>query len=123
MATLIITSGPDAGRFYPLGHRTNVIGRDEGLLVQIIDQHVSRKHLQVRYSKETDLHYASDLKSRHGTFVNGQRIYEEVPLCENDLIDIGGTTLQFTRKDFEDREGALAHFRQTGQRVRGTLME
>lgn len=123
MASLIVTSGADAGKFYPLGVRTNVIGRDEGVLIQILDEHVSRKHVQIRFNKETDLYYASDLKSRHGTYVNGNRIYDEVPLSENDLIDIGGTTLQFTRKEFADREGALAHYRQTGQRIRGTLVE
>ena len=37
MASLIITSGEQEGRFYPLGRRTNVIGRDEALLIQIQD--------------------------------------------------------------------------------------
>ncbi len=123
MASLIVASGKDKGKFYPLGHRTSVVGRDEGVLIQIIDQHVSRKHVQLQYNKETDLFYAADMKSRHGTFVNGNRIYDQVPLSEGDSIDIGGTTLMFTRKDFEDVEGALAHYRQCGQRVKGTLME
>jgi pSer/pThr/pTyr-binding forkhead associated (FHA) protein len=123
MASLIITSGPDAGKYYPLGIRTNVVGRDEGLLIQLLDQHVSRKHMQIRYNKETDLYYVSDMKSRHGTFVNGNRIHDDTPLCEKDTIDVGGITLLFTRKDFDDREGALAFYRQTGERARGTLIE
>jgi len=123
MASLIITTGRKAGKYYPLGRRTNVVGRDEGVLIQIIDGFVSRKHLQVRYNEETELYYAADMKSRHGTFVNGNRIYEEVPLSEGDLIDVGGVTLMFTRKDFEDREGALAHYREAGQRIRGTVGE
>jgi len=32
-----------------------------------------------------------------------------VALTENDLVDIGGVTLMFTRKDFEDRGSALAY--------------
>jgi pSer/pThr/pTyr-binding forkhead associated (FHA) protein len=52
MATLILNSGPHAGRYYPLEHRTNVVGRDEGLLIQILDERVSRKHMRVRYDKE-----------------------------------------------------------------------
>jgi pSer/pThr/pTyr-binding forkhead associated (FHA) protein len=123
MATLIVTSGRGSGKHYPLGTRTNVVGRDEGVLIQVLDQHVSRKHLQIRYNKETDLYYASDMKSRHGTFVNGNRIYEEMPLSDNDMIDVGGATLLFTRRDFVDDEGALAYFRKAGERVRGTLME
>jgi pSer/pThr/pTyr-binding forkhead associated (FHA) protein len=123
MATLIITTGPRAGDHYPLGHRTNVIGRDEGLLIQLLDQHVSRKHVQVRYDKEKDQHVASDMDSRHGTFVNGNRIHEDVPLKDNDTIDVGGVTLLFTTQDFPDKESALAHFRKVGERYRGTLME
>lgn len=121
MASLIITNGRKTGKHYPLGQRTNVVGRDEGVLIQVVNEFVSRKHVQIRYNEETDLYYAQDMKSRHGTFVNGDRIYEEVPLSEGDLVDIGGVTLMFTRKDFEDREGALAFYREVGQRVRGTL--
>lgn len=123
MASLIVASGPDKGKCYPLGRRTSVVGRDEGVLIQIVDQYISRKHLQIRYNGDTDLYYASDMKSRHGTFINGDRIYNEAALSDADTIDIGGVTLMFTRKDFEDREGALAYYRQTGQRGRGTLVE
>jgi pSer/pThr/pTyr-binding forkhead associated (FHA) protein len=121
MASLIITSGRKTGNFYPLGQRTNVVGRDEGVLIQIVNEFVSRKHMQVRFDEETDLYYVQDMKSRHGTFVNGNRIYEEVPIAEGDLVDIGGVTLMFTRKDFEDREGALAFYREVGQRAKATL--
>ena len=65
MASLIITTGRKAGKYYPLGHRTNVVGRDEGVLIQIIDGFVSRKHLQLRYNEDTELYYAADMKSRH----------------------------------------------------------
>ncbi|HEY8748509.1 MAG TPA: FHA domain-containing protein [Tepidisphaeraceae bacterium] len=121
MASLIVTTGRKTGKYYPLGQRTNVIGRDEGLLIQIVNEFVSRKHVQVRYKEETELYYATDLQSRHGTFVNGNRIYEEVPLAESDLLDIGGVTLMFTRQDFVNRESALAHFREVGERARHTV--
>lgn len=121
MASLIITTGPKAGDHYPLGHRTNVIGRDEGVLIQLLDQHVSRKHVQVRYDKVKDQYIASDMKSRHGTFVNGQRVTQPVELTDNDAIDVGGVTLLFTLQDFPDKQSALAHFRTVGERVRGTL--
>ncbi|HSZ57513.1 MAG TPA: FHA domain-containing protein [Tepidisphaeraceae bacterium] len=121
MASLIITNGRKTGNFYPLGQGTNVVGRDEGVLIQIVNEFVSRKHMQVRYDQEADLYHVQDMKSRHGTFVNGNRIYEEVAVSEGDLIDIGGVTLMFTRKDFEDREGALAFSRESGQRPRATM--
>lgn len=119
----IITSGPDKGSFYPLGQRTSVIGRDEGLLVQILDERVSRKHMRIRFDKEKNQYLANDMGSRHGTFVNGRKIQTEVPLAEDDMIDIGGVTLLFTLMDFADRESALNHWRRFGERFKDTLLE
>jgi pSer/pThr/pTyr-binding forkhead associated (FHA) protein len=118
MASLIITTGRKTGKYFALGHETSVVGRDEGLPIQVINEFISRKHMQIRYNEETELYYASDLKSRHGTYLNGTRIYEEVPLTENDLLDIGGVTLMFTRQDFESREAAMEYSRDVGQGVR-----
>jgi pSer/pThr/pTyr-binding forkhead associated (FHA) protein len=121
MATLLIISGSRAGKHYPLGHRTNVVGRDEGLLIQILDKHVSRKHLLLRYDKEKRRYFARDLQSRHGVFVNRNKIDDEVSLDDNDTIDIGRTTLLFTTEDSADRAGALADFRKPGERHRTTM--
>ena len=121
MATLLIISGSRAGKHYPLGHRTNVIGRDEGLLIQILDKHVSRKHLLLRYDKEKVRYFARDLQSRHGVFVNGDKIDDEVSLEDNDRIDIGRTALLFMTEDSADRAGALADFRKPGERHRTTV--
>ncbi len=123
MASLIITSGKRRGKYHPLAQGTNVIGRDEAASIQIKNEFVSRAHMEVRYSEDTDSFYASDTKSRHGTFVNGNRIYEEVPLTESDLVDIGGVTLMFTRKDFDDRESALAYALESEERLRHAVAE
>lgn len=123
MATIIVTSGPGKGSSYPLGHRSTVIGRDEGLLIQILDEHVSRKHMRIRFEKETSQYLAQDMESRHGTFINGRKISSEIPLADNDLIDIGGVTLLFTMEDFADPEAALNHWRKVGERIRGTMAD
>lgn len=120
MACLIIISGDQKGDYYPLGHRTNVIGRDEALLIQILDDLVSRKHLQIRYDMLEDRHYALDMRSRHGVFINDKRITEETALVDGDKILVGQTTLLFTEKDFDDRESALSHFKKVGERLRPT---
>jgi pSer/pThr/pTyr-binding forkhead associated (FHA) protein len=116
-------SGPNKGDYYPLGHRTNVIGRDEALLIQILDEHVSRKHMQIRYDKEKDKYFVYDMRSKHGVFVNGKKIETETPLADNDQIHIGRTDLLFTEKDFEDRESALSHFKKVGERIRPTVID
>jgi pSer/pThr/pTyr-binding forkhead associated (FHA) protein len=123
MASIIIMSGHNKGDYYPLGHRTNVIGRDEALLIQILDEHVSRKHMQIRYDQEKGQYFALDMKSKHGVFINGRRIDTEIALADNDQIYIGQTDLLFTEKDFADRESALSHFKKVGERFRPTMIE
>ena len=123
MATVIITSGDQKGEYYPLGHRTNVIGRAENVPIQILDDLISRKHVQIRFVKEQNKYYILDMKSKHGVFVNGGRITEETRLAEGDEVMIGRTTLLFTEKDFDDRESALSHFKKAGERSRPTRID
>ncbi len=123
MASLFIISGDQKGSYYPLGHRTTVLGRNEALPIQILDDLVSRKHLQIRYDKQQDKHYAVDMKSKHGVSINDREISEETALVDGDEILIGQTTLLFTEKDFDDRESALSHFKKVGERMRPTQNE
>ena len=123
MASLFIISGDQKGSYYPLGHRTNVVGRNEALPIQILDDLVSRKHLQIRYDKQQDKHYAVDMKSKHGVFINDRKIEKETALVDGDEILIGQTTLLFTEKDFDDWESALSHFKKVGERMRPTHNE
>ncbi len=122
MASLIVTAGPGVDSYYPLGRRTMVVGRDEGLPVQLLDPHVSRKHFQVWHRDTTGLFYLLDMKSRHGTYVNGKLTVGETPLCNNDVITAGGTTLLFITRDFPDRDSALAYRKRTGEREETTLV-
>ncbi len=123
MASIIIMSGSKKGDYYPLGHRTNVIGRDEALLIQILDEHVSRKHLQIHYDKDKGQYSALDMKSKHGVFINSGKIHTETALADGDQIYIGQTDLLFTEKDFADRESALSHFKKVGERFRPTMID
>lgn len=123
MASIIVATGPQKGDYYPLGHRTNVIGRDEAVPIQVLDEHVSRKHLQLRFDKDDGRYYALDMKSKHGVFINATKITDETPLADGDQIGIGQTTLLFTLKDFEDRESALSHFKKVGERIRPTVID
>ena len=123
MASIIVMSGSQKGDYYPLGRRTNVIGRDEGAPIQILDEHISRKHMQVRFDPEKKQYYALDMKSKHGVFINGGKIHSETLLTDDDQIHIGRTDLLFTEKDFSDRESALSHFKKVGERMRATIID
>jgi len=121
MASIIIASGPEKGKYYPLGQRTNVIGRDEALLIQIVDPRVSRKHMQIRLNKEKNSYSVVDMKSKHGVFINGMKIDDEIVLNDNDYIQIGDTVILFAMKDFDDRESALNHYKKVGERYHPTV--
>jgi len=123
MASIIVATGNQKGDYYPLGHRTNVVGRDEALPIQILDEHASRKHMQLRFDKDSGQYYALDMKSKHGVLINGSKIDDETALADGDLILIGQTTLLFTVKDFADREDALSHFKKVGERIRPTVID
>jgi len=120
MASLIVTSGKQEGDYYPLGRRTNVIGRDEALFIQILDNMVSRKHLQIRFDQNANRYFAYDMKSRNGVYVNNHKIEDETPLKDGDVILIGLTSLLFADKDFKDKDSALQHYKKVGERMRVT---
>jgi pSer/pThr/pTyr-binding forkhead associated (FHA) protein len=122
MASIFVMTGPQKGDYYPLGRRTNVVGRDEALLIQILDDRVSRKHMRIGFSADSGRHYVADMNSRHGVFINGNKITDETLLNDGDYITIGGTSLLFTEKDFDDHESALSHFKKVGERERPTQM-
>ena len=123
MASIFVMTGTQKGNYYPLGHRTNVVGRDEGLLIQILDEHVSRKHMQIGFDKDKGQYYALDMNSKHGVFINGSKIDNQTALADCDQIHIGQTDLLFTEKDFADPESALSHFKKVGERIRPTMID
>lgn len=121
MASLIVLDGPKKDDYYPLGRRTTVIGRDEALMIQILDELVSRKHLQISYDKDKNEYRAIDMSSKHGVLINGNKISGETCLVDGDRIAIGTTTLWFTTNDFPDKESALSHYKKVGERFRPTF--
>jgi pSer/pThr/pTyr-binding forkhead associated (FHA) protein len=123
MACLIVTTGPRKGDFYRLGQRTNVIGRDETLPIQILDKHISRKHMELRFDKDHWCYSVLDMNSKHGVLINGTKIDKETVLNDHDYITVGSTTLLFTIKDFFDRQSALNHAKKVGQRLRPTAID
>ena len=92
-------------------------------MIQILDEQVSRRHLQITYDENTDAYYVLDMHSRHGVYINGNKVGGQIPLADGDQITIGTTTLWFTVKDFPDRHSALSHYKKVGERSRPTYIE
>ena len=123
MATLVITHGPAEGRCIQLrrGDRLVSIGRDDQCTFQLVDEHISRRHLQIRYEEPEDLHYAVDMRSANGVYVNGKQIVDAQALKEGDVIRIGRTTIRYTRQDFPDEQSAVEHYKKTDEWKRSTI--
>jgi len=114
-------TGQQEGDYYSLGKRTNVIGRDEALPIQILDERISRKHLKIHYDPDKDTYSAVDMDSRHGVYINSEKISDETKLRNDAIITIGSTSLIFTLKDFANKEDASLHYKKVGEKFRGTI--
>ena len=125
MASITIVAGPSAGDYYPLSKRTLVVGRDESVPVQLKDELVSRKHIQIRFEEQDGVgrYVLLDMKSANGTLVNGRQISDELLLENNDIIELGKSKLMFSESDFPDRESALNHYKSRGERGKSTLIQ
>lgn len=79
-------------RRFDLRNGSNVIGRGTDSDLQLLDQGISRRHVDVQY----DGHYATayDLGSTNGTTVNGHEISSQL-LRHGDVIRVGHTRIVF----------------------------
>ncbi len=121
MASIIITPPSGNESHYRLGKGPVVIGRGENVPVQIIDDHVSSKHLQIRFDPSDESYRALDMKSKNGTKINSRTLTEDIKLMDGDVIRIGDSTITFYDRDFVDRSNAFEHHKKAGERYRGTL--
>ena len=87
------TAGPVAGRKFELTGDEVEIGRAVKSAIAIPDPTVSRSHLLLR--KSAAGWTARDLGSGNGTVLNGERILEETPLSEGDVLALGDTQFSF----------------------------
>jgi hypothetical protein len=72
----------------------SVFGREQvDVDYAIADDYVSRKHFQIAFMG--DEAYLTDLNSRHGTYLNGERIAKSTRLNSGDTIRVGKTSFSF----------------------------
>ncbi len=121
MATLIVTTGPCEGKTYALEASSLIsVGRDDQCNFQLVDDEVSRRHLQIRVDPDKGIHVAVDMRSANGVFVNGVRLTGDRQLDEGDVILIGQSEIRYTEDDVTDIDLALDHFKKTDEWKRGT---
>ncbi|MBV9593978.1 MAG: DUF3662 domain-containing protein [Actinobacteria bacterium] len=90
---LLIVDG--TGQRYELHMGSNVVGRGSECDLQLLDQGVSRKHINIEYDGHVGTVY--DLGSTNGTVVNGHHIGSH-PLRHGDVVRLGHTKLVFQQE-------------------------
>ncbi len=121
MASIIVAEATGHEKYYALGKRTLVIGRGEQVDVQIVDELISVKHLQIRFEEPERSYHALDMKSKNGTRINHRSIDGDTVLEDGDVIRIGASSITFYDRDFSDKQDAFQHHKQAGQRGRSTV--
>ncbi|MGC3971309.1 MAG: FHA domain-containing protein [Pirellulales bacterium] len=101
MINLRVLDGADRGRVF--GNLTTpvTIGREEGNVVQLNDERVSRYHLKIQEDQQQ--YVLTDLDSTNGTKVNGEDVSLRI-LRYGDIISVGRSVLLFgSREEIAER--------------------
>ena len=98
MRKICIMSKKNKPRVFELDRRITYLGRSAINDVQIKDRYVSREHLLLR--KFEDKLLVMDLRSKNGTFLNGDQIRSgtEVEIKEGDAIVVGVSVISLGEK-------------------------
>lgn len=103
--TLRVIDGADRGRVFCALDTPITIGREEGNVIQLNDDRVSRFHLKIQ--EDQDRVVLTDLESTNGTKVNGEDIQLRI-LRHGDMICLGRSILLFgSPAEIEGRAATL----------------
>jgi hypothetical protein len=91
-AALVVDS---TNQRFELRHGSNVVGRGSDSDLQLLDQGVSRRHLDVQYDGRRATVY--DLGSTNGTTVNGHEVGSH-QLTHGDVVRVGHTRMVFQQE-------------------------
>jgi DNA-binding winged helix-turn-helix (wHTH) protein len=80
-------------RQFALTNTETVIGRDPQADISLHFPGISRRHARIVIARDRVM--LEDLGSKNGTWVRGQRIVTETPLCDGDELTIGTVVLTF----------------------------
>ncbi len=104
MPALLMITGPSAGLRYELNVEAT-LGRSPSCEIPLEDSKVSRRHAKIVLSAGQAR--ITDLGSRNGTVVNGEKIEAEAVLLPGDRLQVGDSTILYepaSKASLGDRE-------------------
>ncbi len=90
-------------QFRPLRHWENIIGRAKSADVILDVVTVSRNHGTLVRNEQGQWRY-SDLKSKSGSHINGEKVYRSMPVELGDTITVGGVPCVLLPPSLEEEE-------------------
>ena len=119
LVTFQVLEGIDKGRTYRELPTPITIGREEGNLLRLNDERVSRFHAKVQFDNEEII--LTDLESTNGTRVNGH-VVQIRRLRPGDRIGVGRSLLLYgTDQQIQDRWEALSNLEESAKEENGSL--
>jgi pSer/pThr/pTyr-binding forkhead associated (FHA) protein len=95
---LVVQTGREAGREFPLTRSIITIGRDPGSDIVPSDSQISRQHAEI--CRQGNEFVITDLGSTNGTFINNDvRLSAPQVLQHGDKVRVGTTTFSFHQPD------------------------
>jgi predicted component of type VI protein secretion system len=114
--TLRVLDGADRGRVFQSLATPVTIGREEGNIVQLNDERISRFHIKIQ--EDQGKLVLTDLQSTNGTRVNGEEAQLRI-LRYGDVISLGRSVLLYGTRD--QIAGRLEELRENGMELTDDL--
>lgn len=105
MAQLLVVRGGTPGKVYPIRGERTVMGRHPHCEVVFDSAAISRQHAQILEGHGS--YFIEDLRSRNGTFVNGEEVDGRVQLRHGDQLRVCDIVLKFD--EFHDETLPAPH--------------
>jgi pSer/pThr/pTyr-binding forkhead associated (FHA) protein len=104
---LVVRSGPNPGKVFPIIKNEVIIGRDPACEVLIPDAEISRQHATVKLMP--DGYVVEDLGSTNGTIVSGKKLEGQHLLRPGEIIALGEhVSLVFEAQPSMDPDATMA---------------
>ena len=84
------------GKVYSIDNDHYTIGHDEECNLTVVERSVSGRHCKIDYKDNTFT--ISDIDSKNGTYLNGQRVIKSTELHNGDEIRLGLVAMTFKRR-------------------------
>ena len=86
--------GANVGQIYSVNVKEMTVGRGKAARIRFADPTNTRSRVHARFDLKDERIYITDLGSKNGTYVNGERIDKPTPVDKGSVIKFGGVVCE-----------------------------